>query len=405
MHISERIQKVTIKGVLCALLMLSSNLTIGQSTNDYLKTVLGNLNQIKSASYIRYMSATAPYDTVVSKHYNVYIKEFINPADNYVGASIAQYMLEDSTKLVYFYDGVVKSYLNWENKTVPVDSFQLIKTPFRVVYPPFFTYVKSLLKYALETKDNIQVEVKDFGDSIQASLYVKDKNVEVVGNRIIYANLQDFTKEKYAFYDIWIHKATGLPYRVKKKLPKGTTWESVTNIRVNKTNSELFVASNYYPPDFTITYKDKAIPNPVGLVGQPAPDWILKDADHKSVALTDLKSKVILIQFTGIGCGPCYTAIPFLKQIVKDYKGKSFEFVSIETWSKNADELKKYQQKNGFNFTFLKSEDNVTKDYKVSSVPVFFILDDKRVIRKVINGYKKGTTDKEIRESIKKLIN
>lgn len=44
------------------------------------------------------------------------------------------------------------------------------------------------------------------------------------------------------------------------------------------------------------------------------------------------------------------------------------------------------------------------KEYQVKAVPVFFILDENRIIRKVIISYGKGTTDKEIRNTIDKLL-
>ncbi len=76
----------------------------------------------------------------------------------------------------------------------------------------------------------------------------------------------------------------------------------------------------------------------------------------------------------------------------------------MKTWSNNIEGLKRYQEQNAFNFIFLKSEENVNNDYEVKSVPTFFILDENRVIRKVINGYGKGSTDKMILESINELL-
>lgn len=131
---------------------------------------------------------------------------------------------------------------------------------------------------------------------------------------------------------------------------------------------------------------------------------VLKNTDLNEVRLNDLKSKVLLIQFTGVGCGPCHHSIPFLKQLVDDYKATDFEFISLETWSNNIEGLKRYQQKNEFHFKFLKSSDEVTKSYGVSSVPVFFVIDKNRIIRKVIKGYSKETTDKEIKENIDKYL-
>lgn len=81
-----------------AALFLVSNVIIGQSNDDYLKKVLHNLNQIKSATYDRYMAASAPFDSIVARTYNVHMKEFANPADTLVGVMYAQFLLEDSTK-------------------------------------------------------------------------------------------------------------------------------------------------------------------------------------------------------------------------------------------------------------------------------------------------------------------
>ena len=50
------------------------------------------------------------------------------------------------------------------------------------------------------------------------------------------------------------------------------------------------------------------------------------------------------------------------------------------------------------------STDEVTRDYKITSVPAFFILDKNHVIKKIINGYGEGTTDKEIRDAIEKML-
>ena len=42
-----------------------------------------------------------------------------------------------------------------------------------------------------------------------------------------------------------------------------------------------------------------------------------------------------------------------------------------------------------------------TNYYQTSGgVPVFIILDKQRIVRKVINGYEKGVTDKEITDAI-----
>jgi thioredoxin-related protein len=89
---------------------------------------------------------------------------------------------------------------------------------------------------------------------------------------------------------------------------------------------------------------------------------------------------------------------------VDDYRSKDFEFVSIETWSNNLDGLRRYQQKNGLTFKFLKSNEDVTEAYGITSVPVFFIIDENRIIREVVSGYAKDQTDSIIVSIINSLI-
>ena len=56
------------------------------------------------------------------------------------------------------------------------------------------------------------------------------------------------------------------------------------------------------------------------------------------------------------------------------------------------------------NYKYLLSTEEIKKNYQVDEVPAFFVLDGKRVIRKIIYGYGEGTTGKEIRDAINELI-
>ena len=207
-------------------------------------------------------------------------------------------------------------------------------------------------------------------------------------------------------YELWINKSTDLPYRSGGRCRMIFLLLHVSNVKLNKIKIEDFNASDYFEPQFTI--------QPIGsgnksekvndLIGKVAPDWILKDANDNTVALKDLKSKVLMIQFTSVSCGPCRASIPFLKQLTSEYNQKNFDFVAIESWTKNTDVLKRYQGRNNFNYKFLMSTKEVTRSYQIKSVPVFFILDENRVIKKVFNGYGEGSTDKEIRDAINELI-
>ncbi|SEO95081.1 Thiol-disulfide isomerase or thioredoxin [Mucilaginibacter gossypiicola] len=65
------------------------------------------------------------------------------------------------------------------------------------------------------------------------------------------------------------------------------------------------------------------------IVGKPLPVFELQRADGKSIKLSSVKGKVVLVDFWASWCMPCRAAIPHLKALYKQYHAKGFEIVSI----------------------------------------------------------------------------
>lgn len=59
---------------------------------------------------------------------------------------------------------------------------------------------------------------------------------------------------------------------------------------------------------------------------------MLKDMYEKLVVLFEFKSKVLLVNFIGIGCGVCYVFIFFLNGLKGKFNVGEFEVVFIEIW-------------------------------------------------------------------------
>lgn len=64
-------------------------------------------------------------------------------------------------------------------------------------------------------------------------------------------------------------------------------------------------------------------------VGQPAPDIELPSPDGKKYALSDLKGKVVLLDFWAAWCGPCRRENPNVVQVYNKYKDKGFTVFSV----------------------------------------------------------------------------
>jgi len=394
------------KTTLFLILMLSSTIIFGQSKNEYLKKVLNKLEKVESATYNTIEEGWAPADTAASIIMNHFVKEYNNPQDSTIGASYVDLLQKDTTQMASCYDGKMKAFVFEEKKEIEIDSFKVIRFPFRPLTPPFFNRTKNIFRYALETKDSILIKIEEQKESVYCCFTIfRNKQVEFFGKAYYIENPYDFG-ESISKYEIWIDKSTDLPFKIRREMSHNISVDIISNVSLNKIKIEDFKASNYFQHDYKlVAYGEgnkKRKENK--WIGKKAPDWVLVDTNNKPQSLNTLKSKVVMIQFTSVSCGPCRASIPFLNKLTSAYNKKDFDFVAIECTANSLRALQFYQNKNAINYKFLKSTKAVLKDYEIVSFPMFFILDKNRVIRKVFNGYGETTTDKEIRDTIDKLL-
>jgi thiol-disulfide isomerase/thioredoxin len=375
------------------------------SEKEFLAEVSANLQKIKSATYFSTATASAPGDTLkFSEPWTQFVKIFINPDDTLVGSGSLQFKGEDTTAMTNYYDGLSRGSVNFEEHYVKIDSFRNDPYPFRLVYYPFYTKINEIIKYSLTTTDSISTVFGDYGDSLHFGLKIYNQHVYFHIRPIVIKN-EYIPEDEISQFDIWFRKDDGMPYRMRSRWHHTTYFEECHGARFNTTRDTFFTATDYFPEGFEIVQLRREQKRDTStMTGMTAPDWTLKDTDEKLVGLKDLKSKVVMIQFTGIGCGPCHMSLPFLRQLASEYGEGDFTLVSIETWSNNLEGIRRYTTANNLTNLFLLSEEEVTKAYGVKSVPMFFILDEKRVIKKVISGYSKDVTDSEIRAAIDALI-
>lgn len=399
--------------LLLTILLLTEAITANTQNTEkvYLKKVLTNLEKIESATYYTTDESWQPGDSTALFTLHGFVKEYNNPMDSTIGASYVALDANDTTKLESCYDGNIKVLSYHDNKKLVIDDFTCRPLPFRLVSPPFFNKVKNIIKYALTTKDHITTELKDEGDSYYFKLVINEgQQVEFLG-KAYHMPLPPFDiGSTTSIYELWINKSNDLPYKARREMSHDISVSTYSNLEINKLSINDFNVADYFPKDYEIVkygdlYKKNKDSTVSELTGKKAPGWILENIDAQPVSLADCKSKIILINFTGIGCGACQAAVPFLKQLKESFSSEEFELIAIESWSRKVSSIRNYANRKELNYTILNATNEVVKQYQTGgAAPYFFILDQERIIRKVIRGYSKENTDKEIIHTIKELL-
>lgn len=397
--------------ILLITLFLSLVMTMSSQVNknDYLKKVLSNLEMIETASYHLFSQSWEPGDTIVNVSGTCFMKEYNNPNDTTIGASWVTYTDNDMKTISSCYDGHVHVSFYHDKNGVVVNDFTSRKLPFRPLTPPFFNYAKNIIKYALTTNDRISVDVKNCDDDYLIKLVInEDEQVEFFGAGYhIPKPPFDLLSDPTSTYELWISKSNNLPYKFRREMSHNISTGTCFDVQLNNLSAKSVNATDYIPERYEVReYGKKYNTTPLPrLMGENAPDWTLMDINEQMVSLSELDSKVILIEFTGIGCGPCMASIPFLNELKNKYSSEDLTVVAIETWNRKTHSLKNYANKYKINYTFLSANDDVVENYQTGmSAPSFFILDKHRKVIKVIKGYSQENTKQEITDLINELL-
>jgi len=118
-----------------------------------------------------------------------------------------------------------------------------------------------------------------------------------------------------------------------------------------------------------------------------APDFALKDADGRTVRLSDYRNKVVLLNFWATWCGPCKIEIPWFKELEQDYKDRGFAVLGVSMDEDGWDAVKPFVKDLGVNYRILLGTDIVAQMYGgVNALPTSFLIDQQGRIASVHLG-------------------
>lgn len=114
------------------------------------------------------------------------------------------------------------------------------------------------------------------------------------------------------------------------------------------------------------------------VVGSEAPDFTQKTPEGEDLSLSDLRGKVVLIDFWASWCGPCRKENPHVVKLYNKYKDQGFEILSVSL-DKDKDRWTQAIEADGMDWKHVSDlqgwKNQVAQTYSVRSIPHTVLLD------------------------------
>ncbi|MEI9977684.1 MAG: TlpA disulfide reductase family protein [Edaphobacter sp.] len=139
-----------------------------------------------------------------------------------------------------------------------------------------------------------------------------------------------------------------------------------------------------------------------GLLGKPAPGFVVMTLDGKEVSLADYKGKALIVNFWATWCAACRLEMPWLVQLREQYASHGLEIVGIVTDGATEEKVRQIADRYGVKYPILRCNHKTTQAYGgLPYLPESFYID--KAGKVVLASADAGSKD-EIEANIRKLL-
>jgi len=140
----------------------------------------------------------------------------------------------------------------------------------------------------------------------------------------------------------------------------------------------------------------------VAVKGHDSPDFVLADLQGHAVKLSDLRGKVVVLNFWATWCPPCKEEIPWFVELQKRYGAQGLQIVGVSMDDGDQKDVEKFAAENAINYPILLGKDNVAEQYGgIDRLPTTFYIDRNGIVTDRVFGQ---LGREEIEQNVRKAI-
>jgi len=166
-------------------------------------------------------------------------------------------------------------------------------------------------------------------------------------------------------------------------------------------NTQGKVKSIIFKQNTNVSRQIEKSPEAYFETGEKALDFIVSDIDGNTTKLSDLRGKVVVLNFWFTKCGPCVMEIPSLNNVANTFKNKAVEFIAI-TFNKK-ELVIQFLEEHKFDYKIAPNANDVVSMYGVQSYPTSIVINQKGEIVLKELGYRTNI-ESVLTQSIKSLL-
>ncbi|MFZ0956926.1 MAG: TlpA disulfide reductase family protein [Candidatus Sulfotelmatobacter sp.] len=133
-----------------------------------------------------------------------------------------------------------------------------------------------------------------------------------------------------------------------------------------------------------------------------APDFTLESLDGKTMRLSDLRGKAVLLNFWATWCTPCKIEMPWFVELQSEYGAQGLQIVGVAMDDASKEDIAKFAKDMGVNYPILIGKEAVGDQYGgVPALPeTFFIGRDGKIVDKILGLKGKGDIEEDIKRAL-----